>query len=63
MAIGYRKTLHHARQVRLHVSVVERDPDSRETDHPSEVESVMRLIQSGIQLGLASVLAIEEPEG
>ena len=27
---------------------------------PSEVESVMRLIQSGIQLGLASVLAIDE---
>jgi RNA polymerase sigma-70 factor (ECF subfamily) len=29
---------------------------------PSEVESVMRLIQSGIQLGLASVLAIDESE-
>lgn len=27
---------------------------------PSEVESVMRLIQSGIQLGLASVLAIDK---
>ncbi len=29
---------------------------------PSEVESVMRLIQSGIQIGLASVLAIEKSE-
>lgn len=29
---------------------------------PSEVESVMRLIQSGIQLGLASVLAIDKSE-
>lgn len=29
---------------------------------PSEVESVMRLIQSGIQLGLASVLAIDDSE-
>jgi RNA polymerase sigma-70 factor (ECF subfamily) len=29
---------------------------------PSEVESVMRLIQSGIQIGLASVLAIDESE-
>ena len=29
---------------------------------PSEVESVMRLIQSGIQIGLASVLAIDESD-
>ncbi len=29
---------------------------------PSEVESVMRLIQSGIQLGLASVLAVRKSE-
>jgi RNA polymerase sigma-70 factor (ECF subfamily) len=29
---------------------------------PSEVESVMRLIQSGIQIGLASVLAINKSE-
>jgi RNA polymerase sigma-70 factor (ECF subfamily) len=29
---------------------------------PSEVESVMRLIQSGIQIGLASVLAIKKSE-
>ncbi len=29
---------------------------------PSEVESVMRLIQSGIQLGLASVLAIDKSD-
>jgi len=29
---------------------------------PSEVESVMRLIQSGIQIGLASVLAIDKSE-
>jgi RNA polymerase sigma-70 factor (ECF subfamily) len=41
---------------------LEQETKSRMVDHlklrPTDVESVMRLIQSGIQLGLASVLAV-----